>query len=119
MREWIILRPLIGMLFSRKFLALLLAALVASGVSWASGFEQWIPVILVFGSGLYATLTAWEDASAKKNAPQDYVSAVLTDAEKEWVTKRTKEIWLEQNECKTVPAPHMAQEPGLDVEAGE
>ena len=105
MREWIILRPLIGMLFSRKFLALFLAALVASGAAWASDFEQWIPVILIFGSGLYATLTAWEDAATKRATETLRVITPETPV---------------QNVDATVLAPHepptMAQEPGLDVD---
>ena len=92
MSQWIIFRPLIGMLFSRKFLALLMAALVASGVAWASDFEQWIPLIVMVGAVMFSTLTAWEDASEKKGVLASMPGRV---------------------------EPADAQEPGLDVEAGE
>ena len=66
MREWAIVRPLIGLLFSRKFIILLLAALVSSGMAAAADLEEWIPLIIMVGAGLNGVLIAWEDAADKR-----------------------------------------------------
>lgn len=67
MKNWVLIQPLIGVLFSRKFLVLVVSALAASGAAFAADLEQWIPVIVMFGGALFSFLTAWEDASAKKS----------------------------------------------------
>jgi hypothetical protein len=66
MKNWAILKPLIGLLFSRKFLVLFLAAAVSSGAAWASDAEEWIPLIVMLGAGLNGAFIAWEDAASKR-----------------------------------------------------
>ena len=66
MKEWAIIKPLISLLFSRKFLVLFIATTIASGASWAADLEIWIPVIVAFGAAVFSTLTAWEDAAFKR-----------------------------------------------------
>ena len=66
MKEWAVIRPLIGLLFSRKFLVLFLAALISSGAAWAADYEQWIPLIVMLGAGLNGAFIAWEDAAQKR-----------------------------------------------------
>ena len=66
MQNWAILKPLIGLLFSRKFLVLFLSALVSSGVAWAADAKEWIPIIVMAGASLNAVVIAWEDAAGKR-----------------------------------------------------
>ncbi len=72
MREWAIVKPLVSLLFSRKFLVLLVAALASSGLAAAAGLGEWIPIIIMVGASLNGVLIAWEDAAAKRggNEPQ-------------------------------------------------
>ena len=66
MTEWAIIKPLIGLLFSRKFIILLVAALASSGIAAVADMEEWIPIIVMVGAGLNGVLIAWEDSAAKR-----------------------------------------------------
>ena len=72
MREWAVIKPLVSLLFSRKFLVLMVAAFVSSGLAAAADLEEWVPIIIMVGAGLNGVLIAWEDAAAKRggNEPQ-------------------------------------------------
>ena len=66
MKEWAILKPLVSLLFSRKFIVLFLATAASSGAAWAGDAEEWIPIIVMVGAGLNGVLIAWEDAASKR-----------------------------------------------------
>jgi len=64
-----VITPIMRLLKSSKFWALLISALAASGVlvgSSKEAAEAWIPIIVMVAGVVFATLTAWEDASDKR-----------------------------------------------------
>jgi len=65
-KEWAIIKPIISLFFSRKFLLLLVAALASSGMAAAAGMEEWIPIIVMVGAAINGVLIAWEDAAGKR-----------------------------------------------------
>ena len=61
-KNWPIIRPLIGLVFSRKFLVVLITALASLGLDLTPEIQA-----LVFSVGgiVLALSIAWEDAAAK------------------------------------------------------
>ena len=64
--QWAVIKPLISLFFSRKFLVLFIAALASSGIAAAADVEEWIPVIVMAGAAINAVMIAWEDSASKR-----------------------------------------------------
>ena len=62
--QWPLIRPLIGLLFSRKFLVVAIAAGVSLDLDLTPEVQA---LVFAVGAGIIAFTTAWEDA-AKKGA---------------------------------------------------
>jgi hypothetical protein len=62
-KEWPLVRPLIALLFSRKFLVVLLAALASLGLDLTPEVKA---LIFAIGGIVIAVTTAWEDAALKR-----------------------------------------------------
>ncbi len=60
---WIVIKPLIALLSSRKFLVLLFPVLASFGLN-LDGQTQ--ALIIVVSAALFAGTTAWEDAAGKR-----------------------------------------------------
>lgn len=58
MNNWPVIKPLIGMIFSRKFITLVLACLAAYGLPLKPELEA---IIYLVAATFYAVTTAWED----------------------------------------------------------
>ena len=63
-KKWPLIQPLIGLLFSRKFLVVAIAAGVSLGLDLTPETQA---LVFAVGAGIIAFTTAWEDA-AKKGA---------------------------------------------------
>ena len=62
-KNWPIIKPLIGLVFSRKFLVILLAALASYGLDLTPEAQA---LVLGLGAVVIAVTTAWEDAAEKR-----------------------------------------------------
>ena len=61
-KNWPLIRPCIGVVFSRKFLVVLIAAVASYGLDLTPEMKG---LILLAGAGIIAVTNAWEDAAAK------------------------------------------------------
>lgn len=81
MKNWPILKPFISLLFSRKFLVLFVVTLASSGVAWAANLEAFVPLIVMLGGTVMTTLTAWEDANAKRGVEAQQIASKVDNNE--------------------------------------
>ncbi|KPJ95383.1 MAG: hypothetical protein AMJ53_02870 [Gammaproteobacteria bacterium SG8_11] len=65
MKDLSFLRPLLELMYTHKFWTVFIAALVASGVTWAADLGEWVPlIVLVGGSLLGGTAVKVQEARA-------------------------------------------------------
>lgn len=62
-RDWPLIRPLTGLLFSRKFLILLFPVLASFGFDLDANMQA---LVILVAASLFAGTTAWEDAAQKR-----------------------------------------------------
>ena len=62
-KNWPIIQPLIGLVFSRKFIVVLIAALASMGLDLTPEMQA---LVFALGAIVIAVTTAWEDAAEKR-----------------------------------------------------
>ena len=62
-QNWPVLKPVIALLFSRKFLVVAFAALASLGLDLTPEVQT---LVFVVGAGIVAVTTAWEDFATKR-----------------------------------------------------
>ncbi len=62
-KNWPVLRPVIALLSSRKFLVIVFAALASVGLDLTPEFQA---LIIALGGVAFVLATAWEDSATKR-----------------------------------------------------
>jgi len=63
LKEWPFLKPIIGLLYSRKFWVLLFPVLASFGLDLDANVQA---LVILVATTIFAGSTAWEDAAEKR-----------------------------------------------------